>query len=232
MIYFNGTALESVAPVKIEDIRVSPIQLTVLARQRAIASGSDFVRARGGSRTVTITFALPTNDTTIRQRQLMSITKWARSETPEKLILPYHDNMYLECFCTYLPEPSTRQWWESRLSLTFTTYENPYWTSVQEKSAACGTAFWVGGDAPPIMRITRTLTSAASNQSYSDGTNTMTFSTIPVGEMNIDLNRQTAHVRNASIMRYYTYTSTFIIPKTGTQTITGTGTVFWRERWE
>lgn len=232
MIYFNGVALESVAPVKVEDIRVSPIQLTATARQRPIEFGSDFVRMSGGNRTIAISFALITNDLAIRQRQLMAITKWARSDEPERLELPYRDGLYLECACTRLPEPSTRQWWESKLQLVFTTFDNPYWTSIEEKSSACGSAFLVMGDAPPIMRITRTLSSAASNQSYSDGTNTMAFSTIPVGDMVIDLNHQTAAVGNTSIMQYYSYSSAFILPKTGTQTITGTGTVYWRERWE
>lgn len=232
MIYFNNTALESVAPVKVEDIRVSPILLTPIARQRPIRFGADFVRMSGGTRTVTISFALLTNDQKLRQLQLREITRWARAATPGKLTTGYHGDVYLECVCTSLPEPSVRQWWESRLSITFTAFDNPYWTSIEQKSEACSTAFYVLGDAPPLMQITRTLSSAANNQSYSDGESTMTFSTIPAGEMTIDLNRQTAAVGVTSIMPYYTYSSGFIIPKTGTQTISGTGTVYWRERWE
>lgn len=232
MIYFNGVALESVAPVRVEDIRVSPITMGVTARQRPIKWGQEFVRMYGVARTVVITFALLTNDTTTRQRQLKDITRWARSDQPERLALPHHDNVYLECICTGLPEPSTRQWWESRLSLSFTTMGNPYWTSIQEKSAACGAAFFVGGDAPPIMRIERTLSASAPDQAYSDGTDTMTFSTIPAGALTIDLNHQTAAVNGTSIMQYYAFGSDFILPKTGTQTITGTGTICWRERWE
>lgn len=232
MIYFNGTALESVAPVKIDDIRVSPIQLSAVSRQRPVRFGADFVRMQGGSRSVAITFALLTNDLGIRQKQLQAITKWARTDEPKRLTLPYHDNVYLDCICTSLPEPSTRQWWESPLTIAFTTFDNPYWTATYEKSIACGSAFTVLGDAPPLMQIKRTLSSTASNQSYSDGTNTMTFSSIPTGDMVIDLNHQTASVGTASIMQYYTFASAFIQPKTGAQTITGTGTVYWRERWE
>ena len=50
--------------------------------------------------------------------------------------------------------------------------------------------------------------------------------------MVIDLNNQTAKVRSNSIMQYYQPSGSFIIPKTGTQTITGTGTVKYKERWE
>lgn len=232
MITFNGMALEQVAPVKIVDIRVSPIAMTPVARQRPVTWGADFVRMGGGSRTVAIEFALLTDDRDTRQNQLAAVTSWARSDKPGKLMLPNRRGAYLEVICTALPEPSLRQWWESKLRIVFTTYDNPYWTSVAEKSVACGTAFTVLGDAPPLMRIERTLSAAASNQAYSNGTETMTFSSIPAGNMVIDLNRQTATVGNTSIMQYYTFTSSFIIPHKGTQTITGTGTVKWRERWD
>ena len=231
MITFNGVALEQVAPVKIVDIRVSPIQMTATARQRPVTWGADFVRMGGGSRTVAIEFALLTDDQDTRQNQLAAITSWARSDKPEKLMLPNRRGVYLEAICTALPEPSLRQWWESKLRLVFTTFDNPYWTSIAEKSVACGTAFVALGDAPPLMRIERTLTSSASNQAYSNGSQTMTFSSIPAGNMVIDLNRQTAAVGTSSIMGYYAFASSFIIPKTGAQTITGTGTVKWRERW-
>lgn len=232
MITFRGTALESVAPVKIVDVLVSPIQMTATARQRPVTWGADFVRMTGGSRTVSITFALLTKDRGTRQNQLLAITRWARSDAPGRLTVPDHDGVYLEAICTGLPEPSLRQWWESKLRITFTTMGNPYWTSIAEKSCACGTAFTVLGDAPPLMQIRHTFSASASNVAYSDGTHTMTFSTIAAGNMVIDLNRQTAAVGTSSIMSAYAFGGAFIPPVTGAQTITGTGTVYWRERWE
>jgi phage-related protein len=136
VIIFNGAALEDVAPVMIEDIRVSPIQLSATARERPINWGSDFVRLVGGDRTVAITFALLTRDIGERQEQLRQITRWARTDRPGKLHLSWREGYYLECLCTGLPEPSTRQWWESKLRLTFTTFDNPFWTSDAEKTAA------------------------------------------------------------------------------------------------
>jgi phage-related protein len=232
MIYFNGVSIMNAADVMIEDIRVSPIQLTAVARQRAIAFGADFVRMRGGSRTVTITFGLLDENMDSRQTKIRKIIQWARSEQPGRLILPHYNNMYLECICTALPEPSMRQWWESRLSLTFTTYDNPFFNSIQENSAECGADFIVKGDAPPLMRIENTLYAAASHQAYSDGENTMTFSTIPRGKLVIDLNQQTATVGTESIMQHYEFGSSFLIPKTGANNISGNGVVKWRERWE
>ena len=233
MIVFDGVSIESVVPVKIEDIRVSPIRLNPIVRPRAIRFGSEFVRMGGGERTVAITFALLDMDKVTRHQSLMNLSKWAKTDKEYRLELPIEPNLFLNCVCTAKPEPSTRQWWESKLRLTFTCYSNPYWTSKGEKSVSCGTQFTVIGDAPPLMRIERTVSgSAASNQSYSNSVQTMTFSSIPVGDMVIDLNNQTAVVGNSSIMQYYQASGSFIIPKTGTQTITGTGTVKYRERFE
>ena len=233
MIVFNGITIGSVAPVKIDDIYVSPISLNPVARARSIRFGSDFVRMGGGERTVAVTFALLEEDKIKRHEYLMAISQWARDDAEYRLELPEEPSRYLTAVCTGKPEPSVRQWWESKLRLVFTCFDNPYWTSKGERSVACGTQFNVLGDAPPLMRIERTVSgSAVTNQSYSDGAKTMTFSTIPVGDMVIDLNRQTAAVGASSIMGYYQPSGSFIIPKTGVQTISGTGTVKYRERWQ
>lgn len=234
MIVFNGIALESVANVKIEDIRVSPIKYNPVARPRAIRGGSDFVRMRDGERTVTITFALQDMNMANRHLSLMAVSKWALTDKEYWLELPTEPNKSLKCVCTAKPEPSTRQWWEAKLRLVFTCFDNPYWTSRSEKAVACGTAFTVLGDAPPLMRIEHTVTSAISNQVYyRDGeTDVLYFSTIPVGNMVIDLNNQTAAVGSSSIMQYVSPASVFVSPKTGTQTIIGVGTVKYRERYE
>ena len=233
MIVFNGIALESVANVKIEDIRVSPIKYNPVTRPRAIRGGSEFVRMRDGERTITITFALQDMNMINRHLALMAVSKWALDDKEYWLELPTEPNKYLKCVCTSKPEPSTRQWWEAKLRIVFTCFDNPYWTSNHEKSVACGTQFTVLGDAPPLMYIERTVSgSAVSNQSYIlDGVG-MTFTTIPVGIVGIDLNNQIAVVGSNSLMQYYTPTSTFLVPRTGTQTIYGTGTIKYRERWK
>lgn len=233
MIVYDGVSLSSVAGVKIKDVNVSPIQYDAVNRPRAIRAGSDFVRTRAGTRTVVITFALLEENEIARQAALLSVSQWAKTDKEYKLELSCHPEHFLMAVCTGKPEPSLRQWWESKLRLTFTCFENPYWNSKAEKSAACGASFKVMGDAPPLMRIERTVSgSAASNQSYSLDGKTMTFSSIPVGSMVIDIESQTAYVGNTDIMQYYTMTSRFLIPRCGTQTITGTGTVKYRERWQ
>ena len=232
MIIYNDINIESVAPVRVVDVTVSPIALTPVTRQRPVQFGADFVRMSGGSRTITVTLALLTNDRAIRQKQLLDIAAWARTDTEGRLEIPGYDGLYLSCICTKLPEISLRKWWDGSMTLQFTTYDNPYWTSENEKTGTCGSLITVLGSAPPLMQITRTLSSSASNQTYSNGSESMTFSTIPAGSLVLDLNRQTAAIGSTNIMQYFTLASSFIQPKTGQYTISGTGTIKWRERWQ
>ena len=230
MIIFNGKDLEEVAPIKIDDIRVNPITVSPQARQR-IGIGQDFVRMTGGNRTIVITFALLERDKDARFQLLQDIIDWAIPYSEGTLILPMQPTKHFDCRCTGHPEPSYRQWWESKLRLTFTTFENPYWTSNDEIRANCNTMFSIGGNAPPMIRITRNLSSAVANQTYYANGQSMFFSTIPAGRLNIDLNKQTADVSGVSIMQYFSRTGTFITPVNGNMTITGNGQIYYRERW-
>ena len=232
MISYDNIDIRSVADVKIEDIRVSSISLSQTERPRTISAGSVFVRNRAAKRTVTVTFAILSDDINARQAALMAINAWAKTDKEYRIELIGHPDHYLTGVCTSKPDPSTRQWWESKLRLVFTCYDNPYWTDKVEKSVACGTAFTVLGDAPPFMRIVKARSSSASNVSYSNGSKTITFSTVPSGDMVINLNNETARVGSTSIMQYYQATSRWFAPKTGAQTITGDGIIRYRERFE
>ena len=230
MIYFDGNAMEIAAPVRVVDIVVGGVEASPITRDRPIRAGATFIRNHYGIRSVIITFALLTESMMERARQIEALMDWARSEEPKKLELPNNPERYLMAVCTSFPEPSARKWWENNLSFTFTCYD-PFWYDVTEKHAECGNdAFYVGGSGEPLMRIEDTLSSAAQRV-YSDGTDTMTFTLVPAGDLVVDLNNQTAAVGGVSCMDQFTFASTFIQPKTGTQTITGSGTVYWRERW-
>lgn len=232
MIIFNGIDLQNVAGVKIEDVRVSGIEYQQVTRGRSVSAGSLFIRNRAASRTVTVTFALLKQDRVSRQAALDAVKAWAKTDKEYKLELVGHPDRYLMAVCTEHPSPSLRQWWEPKLRLVFSCYDDPYWNATNEKTANCGTAFLVMGNVPPRMRIERTLNASASNQSYALDGNTVTFSTIPAGDMVIDLNNQTAKVGSNSIMQYYNVNSRWLIPRIGSQTITGTGTVKYREKFE
>lgn len=231
MIIFDGKDLEEVAPVKIEDIRVSPIKATPVEQQR-VGLGQDFIRMTNGKRTITITFALQVDDKDERFRLLDAIKEWARPYEQYPLILPMYPDKHFDVMCTEYPEPSYRQWWETKLRLVFTTFENPYLTSNDEIRANCNTQFTVGGTAPPLIRIERKLSSKATNQVYACNGRSMEFSEIPTGSLVIDLNAETAQVSGASIMKYFGKTSRFIQPAVGNLLITGNGTIIYRERWK
>lgn len=232
MIRFNGVELTDVVPVKIEDIVVSPISLSAVARPRPIQFGSEFVRMSGGTRKVTVTFALLDIDREEREQFLQDVRDWAKIGAEYTLELPHFTNRHLECAVTMLPDTSYRKWWENKLRIEFTCFNNPYWTSNDVIEVPCGTSFSIGGSAQPLMTIERNGITPLTGQVFTNGTDSMTFSRIPAGNMVIDLNRQTAQIGQTSIMQYYAPTSTWIVPAIGAyQVIYGVGTIKYRERW-
>ena len=232
MIVFNGVDLTDTIPVQIEDILVSPIQLIPVARERPIQYGADFIRMSGGTRSVSVTFALLEMNSTERENAMQDLRDWANIGKEYVLELPQFTNRHLECAVTQFPDYSYRKWWENNLQIVFTCFDNPYWTSNQQIEVPCGTLFSIGGNAQPLMQIVRSGTTALSNQTYSNGSESMTFTQIPVGNLVIDLNRQTAAIGSTSIMKNYQPTSKWIVPKIGAnQRINGVGNVRYRERW-
>lgn len=231
-IIFNGKDLENIVPIKVDDIVVSPIRYSPVARQRTIAFGANFVRMGGESRTVTVSFALLEMNLQERELALQEIRDWAKTDAEYNLQLPHFANKHLECVCTQHPDTSYRKWWENRLTIQFSCYNNPYWTSDEIVTVPCGTVFSIGGSAPPVMTIENNSVVALQNQTYASQTESMRFTTVPAGKLVIDLNRQTAAIGNTSIMRYFVPTTKFIVPRIGAgQIITGTGTINYRERW-
>ena len=167
-----------------------------------------------------------------REKQMLNLEGWAYSTTEKTLSLPQFSTRHLECICTQFPEHSFRKWWESKLRFVFTCFNNPYWTSDDLIEVKCGQTFSIGGTTTPLMTIEHNVTSALKNQVYTNGSQAMTFSTIPVGALVIDLNRQTAAIGKTSIMQYYLPSSKWIAPKWGSnQRIDGKGTIKYRERW-
>ena len=230
MIVFGGIDLTGTIPVMIEDVVVSPIQLNTVARQRPIQYGAEYVRTTGGTRTVTITFALLEINPDEREKAMQNLRDWAKIGKTQTMVLPQFSDRFLSCTCTQLPDYSYRKWWENKLRAVFTCFDNPFWTSAELLEVPCGQTFSVGGSAPPLMQIVRNG-SAINNVTYATSNAAMTFKKIPSGTFTIDLNRQTADVGGVSVMSNYTPTSVWIVPQTGKQKITGTGTVKYRERW-
>ena len=232
MIKFDNVEFTNIANVYVEDIDVSPIQLNPISRQRPIQFGADFVRMGGGTRTVTLSFSLLNSDRASRETAMQTIRDWAKIGKQCNLILPEFTDRHLVCAVTQLPDYSYRKWWESKLKIVFTCFDNPFWTANTAKEVACGTEFDVGGSAPPLISVDFYNSTLLDETEYSDGTNTMTFTQIPAGALVIDFNRQIASVDGESIMPYYVPTSSWIPAKIGDdQTITGEGDLKIFERW-
>ncbi len=233
MLLFDGVALESVAPVRIDDIVVSPVTQAATVVDRAVLSGADFVRIRGKTRTITITFAILTNDMQNRATYMQSVRRWAAKAQPCRMMLPDRIGQYIMAVCTTPPSLSLRKWWET-VKMVFTSYE-PFFESTGENSSACGTPFMVNGSAEPRMQIRENISQALDAPSWVwNGKKTISLSgTVGPGALVIDLTRQMITLNGQSIMSSYVFPdSDFFAPQIGYNNITGPGRVFWRERWE
>ena len=233
MIIYRGINITDIAPVEIADIVVASVKRSVVARDRPILPGAEFVRVTDTTRQVNITLADLTNDARMRLNEIEAINAWAAGGQPDRLVLPYRDGKYLMAVCTQYVEPSYRQWWENKLKLVFTAYE-PYFNAPAENSLALGTAAHIGGSAEPLVRIVTTLSAQASSLAWTDGTNTLTLSgTIPAGTVTVDLNKQTiTHSNGTSLSSLLTLASRFPeIKRTMAITCASGGTLYWRERY-
>lgn len=234
MIVFNGISITDVAPVDIADIVVGAVKRSAVTRQRPLRPGAEFVRITDQTRTVNITIADRTNDEETRLDEIEAINAWAAGDEPGRLVLPYRGGKYLNAICTQYIEPSYRQWWETKLKLTFTAFE-PYFYAPAENSATLGTDARISGSAEPLARIVTTLESSAASLAWTDGTDTLTLSggTIPAGTVTVDLNNQTImHSNGTSLSSMLTLASRFPeIKKVMSITSASGGTLYWRERY-
>lgn len=239
MITFNGIGIKDIAPVDIADIVVSTVRRSVVSRDRPILPGAEFVRVTDSTRQVTITLADRTSDMESRISEIEAINAWAATTEPGKLVLPYQGGKYLNALCTSYVEPSYRQWWENKLKLVFTAYD-PYFNSPAENHVVIGTGATVtfAGSAEPLVYIDQIINgipggTVQATFVWSDGTNTLTVSgAIPTGGVvRVDLNKQTVrHSNGTSLSPLITLASRFPAI-TRKMTITGPGTIYWRERY-
>lgn len=232
MLVYDGRAMEDVAPVNLIDVQIGPIKRQITARDRALRSGADFVRIRGQTRAIAITYALRESDADVRAGWQQAVLTWAIRQGPRKLLLPDRQARYIEAICTAPPEYLTREWWKP-CKMVFTAYD-PYFVDTDERYAACGTGFMVNGSAEPKMRIRAELDAAISDPVWTrNGNESIRLrGSVGPGALEIDLNAQTITLNGYSLMRQYRFDSTFFSPALGCNVIDGPGRVYWRERWE
>ena len=236
MIVFNGIDLQNVAPVDITDIVVGTVKRNAVTSDRPTRPGVEFVRITDNIRTVAITLADRTNDMETRLSEIDAINAWAAGDGPGRLVLPYRGGKYIEAVCTQYIEPSYRQWWETKLKLTFTAYD-PYFCDPAEKRLDAdlgGATVKVAGSAEPLMRITQYPEVQVNSLYWTVNGKTVTISgTIPAGAYTLDLNRQTITDSNGnSFSSMITLASRFPEFSKSMTVVTGLdSTVFWRERY-
>jgi len=233
MIVYRGISITDVAPVNIADIVVGTVKRNAVTSDRPLKPGVNFVRITDNIRTVAITIADLTNDEDTRLAEIDAINAWAAGDEPGRLVLPYRGGKYLDAVCTQYIEPSYRQWWETKLKLTFTAYD-PYFCDPAESTAALGTDVRFTGSAEPLVRIVTTLADSASSLVWTDGTNTLTLSgTIPAGDITVDLNSQTVKDKDGnSLSSLITLASRFPeIKRTMNISCEDGGNLVWRERY-
>lgn len=236
MIVYRGIDLQDVAPVDIADIVVGTVKRNAVTNDRPTRPGVEFVRITDTTRTVAITIADLTNDAETRLSEIDAINAWAAGDEPGRLVLPYRGGKYLNAVCTQYIEPSYRQWWETKLKLTFTAYD-PYFCEPAENQAATdstGITVKLSGSAEPLMKISQTIDAQASALYWTVNGKTVTISgTIPAGTYTLDLNKQTVtDGTGASFSSMITLASRFPVFARNMEITTGqSGTVRWRERY-
>lgn len=232
MVIYHGVALEDVIPARILDVKVSSIKTKVTARDRAVMDGAVFVSRRGESRTVTVLFTVLERDMTLRAEHAQKLRAWATADKPAPLTVPQRAHQRLMAVCTALPDVSGRDWWE-QLSMTFTAYD-PYFVDAAQKMVPCGLPFLVEGSGPPEIFLRAALEEAITAPDWSlDGAKTLGLTgSVGPGALEIDFGSQSITLNGDSIMDRYAFGSTFFDIGPGPHTVTGTGALYWRERWQ
>ena len=71
MVEFDGVQIESIAPVKLDDVFISAPSLQLTTQSVPLMDGVRFVRSKRGTRTVTVPFAVMevTFSSTVRSRR-------------------------------------------------------------------------------------------------------------------------------------------------------------------
>ena len=236
MIVYRGIDLQDVAPVDIADIVVGTVKRNAVTNDRPTRPGVEFVRITDNIRTVSITIADLTNDMETRLSEIDAINAWAAGDEPGRLVLPFRGGKYLNAVCTQYIEPSYRQWWETKLKLTFTAYD-PYFCDPAEKRLDAdlgGVTVKISGSAEPLMRITQYPEVTVSSLYWTVNGKTVTITgTFEAGQYTLDLNKQTiTNGSGNSLSDKVTLASRFPEFSKSMSVVTGLdSTIFWRERY-
>ena len=132
-VWLNGDSLEEISPnIYINDISYGQVSPAYTANRIGGAdgqlTGADYIE----SSVVTVTFEVREYSTTKRQLVVQSVAAWAARGG--WLTTSDRDGQRLYVRCTKYPAVSSVMRWLDPVTVEFTAYEMPYWTSVDPVS--------------------------------------------------------------------------------------------------
>lgn len=234
MVEFNGVEINEVAPVNVLDVIVSSPDINLTMLDVPLRAGSQFVRKKIGTRTVTVPFLLMEQDAEKRRRHIENIIAWAGTEQECMLKSTPEPEGFLMAVCSEFPKQSSRDFWEV-LTLVFTAAD-PHYTSCAESVIPASGYFFVGRDRPPRLIIKQTIESEITDATWKFGEKHVRLSGVLMpGELVIDFDRELVTLNGESIAEKVTLDSTFFELKKGANLIEcengAGGTAHLRERW-
>jgi len=133
--YMDGIALSSVHPsLVITDISHPGSALNINTNTIADRDGVQIASRRRANTSVSISFMLRIYNTAERQKAMQEVQRWASGSALEVSDRP---GQVLYCVCNQMPVVSSVQKWTEVITMTFVSYEKPFWT---EKYPAVFTA--------------------------------------------------------------------------------------------
>lgn len=123
--YMDGTALSSVHPkIIIADISHAVSTISTNSNQIANRDGLQVSSRKRANTSVTISFLLRIYDIAERQKAMQEVQRWASGRMLEVNDRP---GQVLYVNCDTLPTISSAMRWNDTVTMTFVTYETPFW---------------------------------------------------------------------------------------------------------
>ena len=178
--YMDGTSLSSIHPnLLILDIGHEVSSFSVSAESIAKRDGLMVLARKRAKTVVTISFMLRIYDIAERQRVLQQIQRWAKGSVLETNDRPGQE-LYVSC--DEFPMIGSARDWLEELTMSFTTYEKPYWmektyasVSLTAGTSGSGSLYVPGNAGETFVEVTATPSSSMANITLTVGNTSMTL---------------------------------------------------------
>lgn len=232
MVNFNGIDLSDVSEkIRVVDVVVSSPSVNLTTINPALRNGDIFARKLFAPRTVSVSFTIMESRMETRAEIISDVVEWASSDEEKRLFVPQHADAFLEAVCTEYPEDSAANFWDV-LTLVFRA-SNPFFHSIEEKSAAVGEKFTVVRSVPPDWRIEQDVTGQLTYPMWSVGSKQISFSSISAGKLVIKSKDLSATLDGKSVIPSMMLGSRFFSLKKGENLVDAQkgagGIIYWRE---